>query len=361
MFRHGKIGVRKWEREAAPVVRYENTEYANQRWQGDHTELPIWVKVRKENNWLAVRVFLSSFLDAHSRSIPGFILSCKYPDAWTIALLFRQAILAKKRKNWKNKGIPMIFQSDRGRDFLSHAIAATLAILKILFDPDPPYYPNRKGKKERFYETIDAGCLRILPGHIKDIGTSESAAQKRVHELLTLSQLNDEIERFIVEDYHQRIHSETGRKPAELWEETVRLRMPASEDDLNLLILKDDKERTIKNIGISFTCKSKKNVFWSPELVYHYGRKVRLGYNPEDLESVLVYCAETREFLCEAFSMRSDYPRYNVEDIRTIRSQFRKGMKDRIKEYIQEVELKIVVFCVNQNGKKSATKLSKKI
>lgn len=339
MLRHGKKGIRQWEHEAAPVVRYENTTYSNERWQGDHTELPTWVRIKDGNDWKVARAFLSGFIDAHSRSIPGFIVSTKYPDSWTIALLFRFAISLKKRKGWKNRGLPTVFQSDRGKDFLSKAIAATLINLVISFDPDPPYYPNRKGKMERFFLTLDIGCLRILPGHIKDIGVSESAAMKRVHELLTLNQLNSEIERFIVEDYHQHIHSETGQKPIESWEETVRLRLPTSEDDLNLLVLKEDVEKTVKNTGILFVYKSQKHLFWCPELIYHYRRRIKLGYNPEDLESVLVYCAATGEFLCEAFNMRSENPRYDINDVRSTRSQFRKGMIDRIREYVEEVEI----------------------
>ncbi|HYX29051.1 MAG TPA: hypothetical protein VE863_10830 [Pyrinomonadaceae bacterium] len=122
---------------------------------------------------------------------------------------------------------------------------SSLAYLGVALDPDPPYYPNRKGKIERWFLTLDRGCLRILPGHMDSIGTTQEAAQKHVNILLTIPQLRKEIERWIVSDYHQHTHSETGRKPAELWEETVRLRMAESDDALRLMLLKSDKERKI--------------------------------------------------------------------------------------------------------------------
>ena len=46
MFREGKVGVRKWEQTAAPVTRYENATYSNERWHGDHSPLPIWIKIK---------------------------------------------------------------------------------------------------------------------------------------------------------------------------------------------------------------------------------------------------------------------------------------------------------------------------
>ena len=337
MFRQGKSGIRKWEQTAAPVVRYENTTFANQRWQGDHSPLQIWVRARVGGVWQAFRAYISVVLDADSRSIPGFVVSIKYPDAWTIALLFYRAIRKKRRKTWLNRGIPFIFQSDRGKDFLSHAVASTLSYLGTQLDPDPPYYPNGKGKVERWFLTLDTGCLRLLPGHMSAVGTSEGAAAKRVHEFLTVPQLTTEIERWIDEEYHRRTHSETGRKPAELWEETVHMRMPEKEDDLNLLFLKEDVERSVKNTGIRITMDGVKRIYWSPTLMYHFGERVRIAYNPEDTDSILVYCAARGKYICEAFDMRAEQPRYTARDVLQERGLFRRGMKERIKDYMDEV------------------------
>lgn len=337
MFRQGKLGVRKWEQTAAPVVRYENTKFANERWQGDHSPLQIWVRARVGGEWQAFRAYISVVLDAHSRSIAGFVVSIKYPDAWTIALLFYRAIKRKRRKTWLNRGVPFIFQSDRGRDFLSNAVAATLGNLKTRLEPDPPYYPNGKGKIERWFQTLDTGCLRLLPGHMNVVGTSEGAAAKRVREFLTVPQLTAEIERWIDEEYHRRTHSETGRKPAELWEETVCLRMPENEDDLNLLFLKEDIERTVRNTGIRISVDGVKRIYWSPTLMYHFQQRVRIAYNPEDMESILVYCAATGKYICEAFDMRAEHPRYTARDVLRERGSFRRGMKERIKDYMDEV------------------------
>jgi putative transposase len=333
--RNGKVGIREWDKQARPVTRYENSTYANELWQGDHSPLKIWVRVKINGEWRPFRVYITLLLDSHSRAVMAYVVSTKYPDSWVIALTFRRAILPKEDSILC--GIPTRFESDRGSDFISYAIAATLRGLRCNPEPDPPRHPDSKGKIEIMFRTIDSGCLRILPGHMDAVGVTEEAALKRVHEFYTLRQLDKEIARWIDKDYHRREHSETGREPLKFWESTKRLRLPASEDDLNLLILKYDKECTVLNTGIKFKLDGVRHRFWSPELAYHWKRKVCLRYNPEDMDSVLIYCAATGEFLCEAFDMLAENPRYTIVDIKRTRSEFRRGLIQRTKEYMREV------------------------
>ena len=168
-----KGGIEAWDKEGKPVVRINITTYANQRWQIDHCRLDIWIRVWDGKKWVPAQVWLSLVLDAHTRAIPGFVISMKHPDAWTVALLMRHAILPKDNPNWKVRGIPEIVQPDNGKDFHSHAVEVSFAYLKIRLEFDPPYYPNMKGKIERFFLTLDRGCLRALPGHMEAIGRTD--------------------------------------------------------------------------------------------------------------------------------------------------------------------------------------------
>lgn len=334
--RQGKIGV--WDKQARPVVRFNITSYANERWQVDHTRLDIWVRVKVGDRWQPAEVYLSVAIDAHSRAIAGIWLSTRYPDSWTVALLLRQAILPKSHSAWKNRGIPSIYQSDRGKDFMSNAILLALSYLGVSRDPDPPYYPNRKGKIERWFLTHDRGCLRILPGHMAAIGTTKGAAEKRVAELLELPDLRKEIISYIVESYHQRTHSETGRKPAELWEETVLLRSPESEDALNAQLLKGDKTRKVEGHGITLTINGARGDYWAPPLVDYAGQDVQIRYNPDDHHSVLAYSADKGEFICEASLMgRPDSP-YTIDDVNRVRKQYRQGLLARMSDYVKKAE-----------------------
>jgi putative transposase len=337
LFRQGKLGIREWEQTGKPVVRYDTTTYANELWQGDHSPMRIWVKVKVFEEWLPFATHITTLLDAQTRAVPGYVVYTKYPDAWTIALAFWRAIMPKKDRRCEICGIPTSFETDRGSDFLSEPIAATLAGLGTIHVPDPPYYPNNKGKVERFFKTLDSGCLRLLPGHMDAIGSSIGAAKKRVHEFLTLQQLDHEIAQWLDEDYHLREHSETRRAPAEYWSQSVRLKLPASEDDLSLLLLKYDRECTVRNTGIKFTLNGIRHRFWSPQMAHFWKREVKLRYNPEDMDSVYVYCAATGEFLCEAFDMLADTPRYTVDDVKQTRNQYKHGLIERTRQYLSAV------------------------
>ncbi len=55
------------------------------------------------------------------------------------------------------------------------------------------------------------------------------------------------------------------------------------------------------------------------------------------MESVLVYCAATGQYVCEAFNMLSDTPRYTIEDIKRTRSQWRRGLLERTRGYMETV------------------------
>lgn len=334
--RVGKIGV--WDKQARPVVRFNITSYANERWQVDHTRLDVWVRVKVGDRWEPAEAYLSVAMDADSRSIAGVWLSTRYPDAWTVALLLRQAILPKSRLTWKNRGIPSIYQSDRGKDFMSNAILVALSYLGVSRDPDPPHYPNRKGKIERWFLTLDRGCLRILPGHMDAIGRTKGAAAKRVAELLELSDLREEILTYIVDSYHQRTHSETGRKPAEMWEETVLLRLPESEDALNALLLKSDQTRKVEGHGVMLTIDGARGDYWAPPLVDYAGQDVQIRYNPDDRRSVLAYSADSGEFICEASLMGEPDSPYTIDDVNRVRKQYRKGLLARMSDYARKAE-----------------------
>ncbi len=336
LVRAGDIKV--WDKQARPVVRFNITSYANERWQVDHSRLDIWVRVKVGDRWEPAEVFLSVAMDADSRSIAGIWLSTRYPDAWTVALLLRQAILPKSHSDWKNRGIPSIYQCDRGQDFMSDAILLALGYLGISRDPDPPYYPNRKGKIERWFLTLDRGCLRMLPGHMAAIGVSKGAAEKHIAELLELQDLRKEIVSYIVENYHQRTHSETKRKPSEMWEEKVILRMPESEDALNAMLLKGDQTYRVGSQGITLTINGIQGDYWAPPLIDHFGEDVQPRFNPDDNRSVLTYSVDTNEFICEAFLMGHPESPYTSEDVIRIRKQCRQGLLSRLSEYAKKAE-----------------------
>ena len=338
--RKGKKGLEKWQQEGASVVEQKKTSFSNELWQGDHTPPKIWSRQKIKGGWEPVKVYLSAFIDDYSRAVPGFIVSTKHYDAWTIAILSHLAIKRKENPGWLVSGLPVQIESDQGADWIGENVQTNWQSLGINAVIDPPRYPNLKGKVERWFRFLDSNCLRKLPGHYDAIGGTEGAAWNHVNELLTLEQLREEITKWIVNVYHRKIHGDTGRKPIELWEETVHLRPVENEDDLNILLLKYDKERTILNSGIRMTLSDKRHRYWTPDFDELWRRRVKIRYNPEDTESVLLYCAATGEFLCEAWDMRAENPKYTYEDVKKARweeKRYLRGIQIRTKEYFKDV------------------------
>lgn len=336
LVRAGKIRV--WDKQGRSVGRIENTTRGNERWQADHTHLDIWIREWVNGRWLACAVHLSVFMDAHTRVITGMWLSKRNPDSWAVLLLLRYAILPKAHPKWMVQGIPRIIQPDRGSDWMSRAVALAVSYLGIEYDPDPPYYPNSKGKIERWFETLDIGKLRSLPGHKLAIGKSHVSAQRHVAELLELHELRDEITKFILGTHHEREHSETKRKPAEHWLETVDLRLPSSEDELDEMLLKADRSATVKNTGVKFNYEGHVGHYWSPQIADYWKQRVQIRYNPEDLNSVLLYSVDKNEFLCEAFLLGKPDSRFTIDDIKSNRRQVRSGIIGRQKLYVKKIE-----------------------
>lgn len=339
LLKKGRAGIREWDKQGAPVICFKATTYSNELWQADHCFLPLWGKKKIAGVWKSVPVYFSDTIDDYSRAIPGIVVSARYPDRETVKLLYRFSILPKKNKKWKINGRPLRIKTDRGQDLICPDVRASLCLLGIEPAPNPAHYPNANGKIERFHRTINEGCLKRLPGHMAKIGTTVEAAEKHIDELLTVPQIREEIERWIVDEYHQTTHSETGRKPVELWEETVRYRsVDQHEDALNLMLLRDGVTRKVRNTGIDFTLDGIRHMYWSPDCVHYWRSKVRLSYWPDDMESVLVYAENTGEFLFEAWDLRSDDPRYTIADIKECRSEYRRDLVQRLKQHVEDTE-----------------------
>jgi transposase InsO family protein len=339
LLKKGQAGIREWDKQGAPVISFKATRYSNELWQADHCFLPLWGKKKIAGVWKPVHIYFSDSFDDFSRAIPGVVISSRYPNRETVKLLYRFSILPKKNKKWKINGRPFIIKTDRGKDLICDDVRASLRLLEVEPEPNPAHYPNANGKIERFHRTINEGCLKRLPGHMSKIGTTIEAAEKHIYELLTVPLIREEIERWIVDEYHQTTHSETGRRPIELWEETVRYRSVAQHEDvLNLMLLRDGVVRTVRNTGIDFTLDGIRHRYWSPDCVHYWRSKVLLSHWPDDMESVLVYSTDTREFLFEAWDLRSDDPRYTIADIKKCRSEYRRGLVERLKQHVEDTE-----------------------
>jgi transposase InsO family protein len=184
----------------APDRRKFEAELPNELWQSDAMHGPrVEVKARMR------KTYLLAFLDDHSRLIPHaqFYLS-EGISAYLDAL---EQALAKR-------GLPRKLYLDNGPAFRSRRLEHVTASLGIALIHSSPYKPQGRGKIERFFRTIRS---QFLPGFKGN----------------DLMELNEALELWINDIYHQRTHSGTGQTPFDRFTARMQCLRPAPE------ILKD--------------------------------------------------------------------------------------------------------------------------
>src|SRR5437660_2709124 len=149
-----------------------------------------------------------------------------------------------------------------------------------------PGMPRGRGKIERFFWTVNQRLLCGLPGYTP-------AGVPPAQALLPLSALEGELQRFILDQYHQWPHSETGEPPQARWEGGGFLpRLPESLEQLDLLLLTVAKSRKVHPDGIRFEGFR----YLDPTLAAYVGEPVIIRYDPRDMAEIRILSAR---FSCQ--------------------------------------------------------------
>jgi len=220
-------------------------------------------------------------MDDYSRAVAGFRLSLYEPSAIQTALVLRQAIWNKPLPQWQICGVPATFYTDHGSDFTSRHLEQVGADLKVALVFSEAGMPRGRGRIERFFRTINQMLLCGLPGYTP-AGTPDEKT------LLTLSACETQLRKFILDEYHQRPHSETGLSPQARWAAGGFLpRFPASLEQLDLLLLTVPKSRKVRQDGIHFQGFR----YLDLTMAAYVGEQVIIRYDPLDMAEIRVYGA----------------------------------------------------------------------
>jgi putative transposase len=230
-------------REEFDLLYRREATHANAMWQADHTPLDILLL---DEAGKPARPWLTVIEDDYSRAIASFRLSFQESTALTTALALRQAIWRKEEPHWQICGIPSVFYTDHGSDFTSKHLEQVAADLGIELIFSEKGVPRGRGKIERFFRSVNELFLQDLPGYAP-------SGYKGVEAKLTLPVFEQKFRTWLLEEYHQRVHSETKCAPASRWERGGFLpRMPDSLERLDLLLLTVAKTRRVQQDGIRF-------------------------------------------------------------------------------------------------------------
>jgi putative transposase len=273
-----------------------------------------------------VRPWLTVIMDDYSRAIAGFGLSFQAPSAIQTALILRQAMWRKPLPQWKISGIPATFYTDHGRDFTSEHLEQVSADLEMALVFSEPGMPRGRGKIERFFRTVNQMLLCGLPGYTP-------AGMPPDHAVLLVSAFEAELQRFILDQYHQRRHSETGEPPQARWESGGFLpRLPESLEHLDLLLLTVAKSRKVRPDGIHFQGLR----YLDLTLAAYVGESVIIRYDPRDMAEIRIF--HHNRFLCRAICADLAGETIALRDIMQARNRRRRDLRHTLQDRSRTME-----------------------
>jgi putative transposase len=315
-------------RERFDVIHRREADRPNAIWQADHTQLDVWVRDERDH---PAKPWLTAILDDHSRAVAGYRVSFAAPSALQTALALRDAIAAKPDPHWHVCGIPASFYTDHGSDFTSKHLEQVAADLQMVLVFSTVGQPRGRGRIERFFSTVNQLFLCTLSGYAP-LGAPP------LEPVLTLAELDERLHQFLVEDYLQRVHGETGMAPQARWEAGGFLpRLPASAEELDLLLLTVAKARRVHQDGIHFQGLR----YLDLTLAAYVRETVTIRYDPRDLAEIRVFHHD--RFLCRAVCPELSAATIGLKDLVRARNARRRELRTGIGERAKLVELLIGV------------------
>lgn len=221
-------------------------ELPNDIWQSDcmHGPMVEHLGQRKKS-------YLIAFIDDHSRLIPhaGFYLS---ESVGVYLKALEEALLAR--------GLPRKLYTDNGAAFRSHHLEHVTASLGIALIHSRPYKPQGRGKIERFFLTVRNEFLPGFKGK-------------------TLPDINEALDAWLHNVYHQRKHGGTGETPFARFTSHMECLRPAPKD-LKEHFRKNARRKVAKDRTISLNGR----LFEAPVVLI--GKQVTLLYHENEPERV---------------------------------------------------------------------------
>jgi putative transposase len=235
------------EQRPKPYRRFERSHFGD-LWQGDAMHGPYLPDPAAPDK--KRQAFLFAFLDDHTRLVPHaqFYWNEQLPR---MEDCFKRAIM--------RYGRPLAVYVDQGSVYRADQFTTVCACLGIQLIPGTPYYPEGRGKIERFFQFVQSDFLPEL-----------------AHSSVTsLRQLNESLLAWIEVVYHTKLHAETGQSALErLRQDTAPTTRPADPEELRQAFLHRDHRKVTKTATFSFH----RNRYRVPD--YLRRQSIELRYDP---------------------------------------------------------------------------------
>jgi len=343
LYRHGD---KAFEDKAAPYIEriYESIE-PNDIWVADNHTLDIIS--RQDGTEIKHRLYLTAYVDARSRMFTGWN-PCLSPNSESNLIALRRGI--------QRCGIPKSIYVDNGREFLTSDIGGR-GHRKKAAHPLPPTILDRLGISmtnaivrnakakviERQFKEVATGFSALFDTYINSNPVARSEKSKRAvkaEDLILDSRIVEYIDVFLEGYYNQKAHhgrGMNGKSPQAVWEELLTVKRMASEEELNLMLLRTTRYQKVGRNGVKLELYGQALWYFDNEFkMYWEGKQVYVRYNPADLRSVRVYDIEDR-FIAEVKAQSEMILEYGADNEKisaamAIKRSYKRYVKDFAKE-----------------------------
>lgn len=286
-------------------------------WQLDHTPLDVIVVSEHTGEPLG-RPYITTIIDVATRMVAGFYLSFDHPSSYGTGMSLVHAMLPKEKwlkemgvsGEWPIYGKPRTILVDNAKELRGNMLSRAGQEYGITIEYRPVARPHFGGAIERLYGTL-AKEIHNLPGttfsNVKQRGEYRSEDKSA----LTIKELEAWLTDYIVNVYHQSVHSSLNTTPliaygkAILGDEThVGVGLPEVIKDVNRLRLDfmPYETRTIQRYGIAL-----EGVHYYHDVLNRWvreknpdkldeTRKFTVRYDPRDMSQVFFFDPEVNKY-----------------------------------------------------------------
>ena len=192
----------------------------------DHSRMDVFV-VDDRTGLPLGRPWLTLVTDEYSRYVLGYYLGFEEPSNVSMTRALRHALAPKDgcpdtRCAWDAWGVMELLVVDNGLEFHARALEAGAGRYGIGVQFCPRRKPWYKGKVERFFGTMNTGLLVDMKGKTFSSVLLKGDYDPAKHAVMSLATLRRVLQIWIVDVYHQEVHSGLGMTPQEAWNNGIQ-------------------------------------------------------------------------------------------------------------------------------------------
>ena len=317
--------------------------------QIDHTPADVII-VDEQNRLPLGRPTLTLQIDVRTRIVTGLAILLESPSTISVGLCVSMSMLPKTgyleelgvEGDWPVWGRPGVLHVDNAKEFRGRMLRKACVEYGIDLQMRPVKRPHYGGHIERLMGTA-ANEIRKLPGTTFSNTRQRKGYKSEQEAALTLKEFERQIVDFIVNIYHQRVHSELGMSPLKRWELDLlgdtdmgpARGLPAVPNDPGRLLIDflPFEERSVQRYGVALNGIRYTSGVLTPWIAStdpkkpKEKRKFVVRYDPRDLSSVWFLDPSTQEYYRLSYSDRGNPP-ISIWELRAAKADLRKRGED---------------------------------